>query len=224
MPDAAGVRPSPVPTRAAAGLPETGFVFCCFNQHFKITARDFDIWMRLLQRVEGSVLWLRCDRPAAQDNLRQAARKRGVDPARLIFAPRASLEDHLARHGVADLFLDTQDYNAHMTGVDALLGGLPLVTCTGRGFIARVATSVLHAAGLSDLVTASVADYEVLAFTLATDPEKLRAVRARVDHARQHAVLFDTDRTRRHIEAAYRTMVEIARSGDSPRAFAVAPL
>ncbi len=212
------------PARLACGLPETGFVFCCFNNSYKITPRVFDVWMRLLQRVEGAVLWLLASDPMTELNLRREARARGVDPARLVFAPRTPLANHLARHRLADLFVDTMPYNAHTTGSDALWAGLPLVTYAGRSFASRVAGSLLRATGLPELVTDSLAAYEDLSLALATDPVRLRELRERLAQNRASAPLFDTDRFRQHIEAAYITMHERHRRGETPAAFAVAPI
>src|SRR4029453_18065999 len=139
--------------RASAGLPPDGFVFCCFNNSYKIQPPVFDVWMRLLQGVEGSVLWLLADNAAATRNLKREAAARGIDPERLVFAPRRDLPEHLARHRLADVFLDTLPYNAHTTASDALWAGLPVVTCKGNTFAGRVAASLLHAAGLPELVT-----------------------------------------------------------------------
>src|SRR5262249_41621716 len=152
-----------VPSRRQAGLPERGFVFCCFNNVYKITPDVFDVWMRLLRDVDGSVLWLLESNAAAPDNLRKEAERRGISPARLIFAPKAALADHLARHRLADLFLDTYYCNAHTTASDALWAGLPVVTCVGAAFAGRVAASLLHAVGLPELVTTSLNDYAALA-------------------------------------------------------------
>lgn len=213
-----------VPSRAECGLPEDGFVFCCFNNNFKITPRMFDIWMRLLSGLPGSVLWILKDHADVEPNLRREAESRGVDPVRLVFAPRVPSADHLARHRCADLFLDTLPYNAHTTASDALWAGLPIVTCAGKSFQSRVAGSLLHAIGLPDLITSSLQDYEALALSLATQPERLQEVRARLARNRLTSPLFDLDRYRRHIEAAYETMVELSRSGEAPRAFAVEPI
>jgi protein O-GlcNAc transferase len=191
------------PTRAAMGLPETGFVFCCFNNSFKISAAEFDIWMRLLQAVEGSVLWLLKANRWAEDNLGRAAGKRGVDPARLVFAARLPAAQHLARHRLADLFLDTFAYNAHTTASDALWAGLPLVTKAGRGFPARVGASLLKAVGLPELVTDSAEGYERLALELATAPDRLAAIRGRLQANRASQPLFDSAATTRHIEHAF---------------------
>lgn len=211
------------PSRSEAGLPEQGFVFCSFNNTFKINPPVFDIWMRLLRSVDGSVLWLLRDNAVAERNLRTEAAARGVDPRRLVFADRIPLEQHLARHRLADLFLDTLPYNAHTTASDALWAGLPVLTCQGRAFAGRVAASLLHAVGLPDLVTDNPQDYAALALQLATDATALGNLRDRLARNRQTHPLFDTDRSRRHLEAAYMTMLEIWRNGDSPRNFSVAP-
>ena len=212
------------PSRAECGLPPEGFVFCCFNNSYKITPEFFDIWMRLLQAVPGAVLWLLGDNQWAAENLRREARARGVDANRLVFAPRLKLAEHLARHRLAHLFLDTLPVNAHTTASDALWAGLPVLTCAGNAFAARVAGSLLHAVGLAELVTHSPEQYEALALRLATDTHVLQGLRNRLAQNRLSSPLFDTDRFRRHIEAAYTTMWEIWRHGENPRAFAVAPI
>jgi protein O-GlcNAc transferase len=218
--------PAPIsgPPRSDLGLPKDAFVFCSFNQSYKITAAIFDIWMRLLQRVEGSVLWLLDANAAATANLRARAEACGVAPGRLVFAPRADIGRHLARHRAADLFLDTLPVNAHTTASDALWMGLPVVTCGGRALAGRVATSLLHAVGLPELVTASLEQYEALALELATDRDRLDAVRRKIEAGRLTHPLFDTDRFRRHIEAAYLAMWEIWQRGESPHSFAVEPI
>ena len=212
------------PARRAAGLPDQGFVFCCFNNSHKITQPVFEVWMRLLTQVPGSVLWLLGGNAAAERNLRREAQARGVDPARLVFAGRLELEAHLARHRLADLFLDTLPYNAHTTASDALWTSLPVVTCRGRAFAGRVAASLLQAVGLPELVSTSLAEYESLALRLATEPVLLAAIRAKLARHRQTHPLFDTDRFRRHIEAAYSQMWDIFERGEPPQSFAVAPL
>jgi protein O-GlcNAc transferase len=206
--------------RRAAGLPADGFVFCCLNQCYKITPNMFDIWMRLLQRCDGSVLWLLADGDA-RHNLRSEAARRSVDPDRLVFAARTSADRHLARHRLADLFLDTLPYNAHVSASDALRMGLPIVTCPGRAFASRVAGGLLHAIGLPELVTASLADYEALALRLATEPALLAGIKAKLAAHRSTYPLFDTDRLRRHIEAAYITMYQRQRRGEPPESFTV---
>lgn len=212
------------PTRQDAGLPAEGFIFCCFNNSNKLTAEMFGIWMRLLHRVQGSVLWLLRANAAAEENLRREVAARGVDPARLVFATRTKVEQHLARYRLADLFLDTLPYNAHTTASDALWAGLPLITCRGESFPGRVAASLLHAVGLPELVTDSLEDYEALALRLAAEPSMLRGVRERLQQNRLTYPLFDTDRFRRHVEAAYTKMWELWQRGEGPRSFAVEPL
>lgn len=209
------------PSRAEAGLPQDGFVFACFNANYKLNPPVFDVWMRLLAKVPGSVLWLLEGKEPVGRNLRAEAQARGVDPGRLIFAPRAAPEDHLARHRLADLFLDTLPYNAHTTASDALWTGLPLVTCAGRGFAARVAASLLTAVGLPELITGSLEAYEALALDLAGNPGRLSAIKARLAANRETAPLFDTDLSRRHIEAAYATSWERQQRGEPPAAFDV---
>jgi predicted O-linked N-acetylglucosamine transferase (SPINDLY family) len=211
-----------VPSRAQAGLPERSLVFCCFNQSYKLSPAVFDVWMRLLGRIEGSVLWLSRFNDRAVVNLRDEARVRGVDPERLRFAARVpSLADHLARQKLADLFLDTFPYNAHSTASDALWAGVPVLTCAGATFAGRVAASLLHAVGLPELVACDLQEYEDLAFELAMNPVRLRAMRDKLETNPAGHPLFDTDRFRRHIEAAYRTMWEIWQRGEPPRAFGV---
>jgi len=202
--DATRIVPPP-PARAEAGLPDRGFVFCCFNNSWKITAPMFDIWMRLLSQVDGSVLWL-LDGPHA-DNLRKEATARGVDPARLIFAPKLPAEQHLARHQLADLFLDTLPYNAHTTCSDALWAGLPVVTCYGKAFPGRVAASLLKAIDLPELVTATPQLYEALALELAQNPALLKATKEKLARNRTTTPLFDSERFRKNIEAAYEAML-----------------
>jgi protein O-GlcNAc transferase len=209
------------PSRAAAGLPESGFVFCSFNNAFKIQPDLFDVWMRLLQGVPQSVLWLLENNPSAAANLRSEAERRGVDAARLVFAPRVSVEAHIARHRLADLFLDTYPYTSHTAGNDALWAGLPLLALTGEAFASRVSGSLLKAAGLPELITGSLADYEVLAMSLANAPTRLAELRQRLEQQRATAPLFDTPRFCRHIEAAFRTMYERWQAGAAPVSFDV---
>jgi protein O-GlcNAc transferase len=209
------------PTRRETGLPDEGFVFCCFNNNYKITAPVFDVWMRLLHAVKGSVLWLLEDNASAKTSLRKEAAARGIDPVRLIFAGRLPSEDHLARQRVADMFLDTLPYNAHTTASDALWAGLPLVTCCGETFVGRVAASLLNAVDLPELVTHSLDEYQALALKLATDASLLQSIRRKLAQNRLRCPLFDTDRFRRHIEAAYLTAWEIWQRGESPRSFRV---
>lgn len=191
----------PAPSRRDAGLPETGFVFASFNNAWKITAPVFECWMRLLAAVPASMLWLLDANDAAKDNLRRAASHAGLDPARLIFAPRTDPAGHLARQQLADLMLDTSPYNGHMTSSDALWAGVPLVTMLGTAFAGRVAASQLGALGLAQLVTPSLPAYETLALALATDPARLTDLRARLAAARTMP-LFDGVLMRQGVEQA----------------------
>ncbi|HYS47103.1 MAG TPA: tetratricopeptide repeat protein, partial [Rhizomicrobium sp.] len=209
------------PTRHEAGLPDSGFVFCCFNAAWKITPAIFDIWMRLLAAVPGSLLWLLADNTTAQRNLRTAALARGMDAARLVFAPRLPSAVHLARHRLADLFVDTLPYNAHTTASDALWAGLPFLTCLGEQFDGRVAASLLETMGLPELVTRNLQDYESLALALAREPARLADLRARCGENRLTSPLYDTDGFRKNIEAAYLRMMEISRQGRGPESFTV---
>ncbi len=195
-------------TREECGLPASGFVFCCFNNNYKITPTTFDGWMRILKAVPESVLWLYKDNPKAADNLRREAAARGVDAERLIFAEHLLLPEHLARHQLADLFLDTFPCNAHTTASDALWAGLPVLTCMGESFASRVAASLLNAMQLPELVTAAQEEYEALAVELATDPEKLGRIGRKLERNRLSTPLFDTQRFTRHLEEAYRQMYE----------------
>jgi predicted O-linked N-acetylglucosamine transferase (SPINDLY family) len=208
-------------TRAECGLPQTGFVFCCFNNNYKITPEIFDIWMRMLRQVDGAVLWLLQDNPAAARNLRGEADARGVDAGRLVFAPRMPVAEHLARHRLADLFLDTRPYNAHTTASDALWAGLPVLTCPGESFAARVAASLLHAVGLPELVAEDLSAYEAFALELARDPVRLAGLKQKLADNRQTRPLFDTALFARHIEAAYAAMYARQQAGLPPEAFSV---
>jgi predicted O-linked N-acetylglucosamine transferase (SPINDLY family) len=203
-------------TREELGLPASGFVFCCFNNNFKITPAVFDIWMRILKRVDGGVLWLLEDNASASANLRSEAERRGVAPERLVFAARASQSEHLARHRAADLFLDTLPYNAHTTASDALWAGLPLLTCQGQSFAGRVAGSILKALDLPELVTASSEEYEARAVALAAEPGLLADIKRRLEENRLTAPLFNAAMYARQIESAYAQMVERYHSGQPP--------
>jgi protein O-GlcNAc transferase len=219
------LRPAPAPDtdRAAHGLPADAFVFACFNNSYKITADRFAIWLHLLRETPGSVLWVFESNPQFAANLRAEAHRAGVSPQRLVFAPSASYDRHIARHGCADLFLDTGPYNAHTTASDALWAGLPVLTLAGRSFAARVAASLLHAVDLPELVTKTAADYSAMALRLAREPALLREFRARLQDSRHTAPLFDTPAFTRALETAYATMMDIRREGRGPRPFAVAP-
>lgn len=202
--------------RDEVGLPATGFVFCCFNANYKITPQMFEVWMSILRHVEGSVLWLLEGNAHAARNLRKEAFARGVVPERLVFAQRMPLPDHLARHRLADLFLDNIPCNAHTTASDALWAGLPVLTLLGETFAGRVAASLLHAVGLPELVTETPGAYERMAIELATHPDQLAALKAKLATNRLTAPLFDTPRFTRHIEAAYTAMYERHRAGLAP--------
>lgn len=195
-----------VPSRADCGLPDRGFVFCSFNHAPKITPQVFSIWMRLLKAVPDSVLWLLMPEEPAVANLRRETMARGVDPARLVFAPRQALPVHLARFRVANLFLDTFPYNAHTTASDSLWVGCPILTCRGETFPSRVAASLLVNAGLPELITRSPEEYEAVALALARDPDRLRSYRSRLEANRDTCALFDTPRFARNIENAYERM------------------
>jgi protein O-GlcNAc transferase len=212
-----------VPTRADAGLPEHGFVFCCFNTSYKITADVFDVWMRLLKAVDGSVLWLRRFNDITVANLSREATARGVNPQRLIFAGRADMPDHLARHQLADLFLDTLPFNGHSTACAALWSGLPVLTCLGETFAGRVGASLLGAIELPELIASSLSDYETTALQLAQQPSAIQAIKQRLAGNQLTTPLFDTPRFTRGLEAAYLTMWEMHLAGRKPQSFAVPP-
>jgi predicted O-linked N-acetylglucosamine transferase (SPINDLY family) len=183
----------------------------------------FDVWMRLLRAVGGSVLWLKSLNSSAMVNLRREAKARGVAPERLVFAPRLPhSEDHLARLRLGDLFLDTLPYNAHATACDALWAGLPLLTCRGKSFPGLVATSILHAIGLPELVTSSLAEYEELALALASNPDRLAAITEKLKRNRATEPLFDTARFTRNLETGYQSVWERQQEGLPPASFAVA--
>jgi predicted O-linked N-acetylglucosamine transferase (SPINDLY family) len=202
-------------TREELGLPLTGFVFCCFNNSYKILPETFDRWMRILRRIEDSVLWLQQADVTVCSNLREEALRRGVDGRRLIFAERMpSLPEHLARLRAADLFLDTFPYNAHATAMDALWAGVPLLTYLGESFASRVAASLLCTADLPELVAGSPSEYEAKAIALAGDAAMLGALRHRL--AQRSTPLFDTDSYTRNLEAAYQSIYERYRSGALP--------
>lgn len=207
--------------RDEAGLPAEAFVYCCFNSNYKILPEIFDAWMRILGRVDGSVLWLFRDNAVAESGLRRAAAERGVDPARLVFAGRLPLAEHLARLRLADLFLDTLPCNAHTTASDALWAGVPLLTRRGAAFAGRVAASLLTAVGLPELIVDQAEDYEALAIALATDRPRLAALRQRLEANLPTAPLFDTTAFTRGLEALYGKMVERRQAGLPPAALAV---
>ncbi|MEH2327498.1 MAG: TIGR03032 family protein [Nostoc sp.] len=204
-------------TRSEYGLPESGFVFCCFNNNYKIEPEIFDVWMRILAAVPGSVLWLIVRFPAAEDNLKREAQARGINSDRLIFAQYHTKAEHLARHQLADLFLDTLYYNAHTTASDALWTGLPVVTCIGKTFASRVAASLLTAVGLPDLITNNLKEYEQLAIHLGHSPIALQELKQRLAQNRTTYPLFDTPRFTRNLELAYFAMWEIYAAGNPPK-------
>jgi predicted O-linked N-acetylglucosamine transferase (SPINDLY family) len=195
-----------VPPRATLGLPDGAFVFCCFNQLYKTEPQIFAAWMRILQAVPGSVLWLQCGHPVAEERLRAAAAAAGVDPARLVFAPYERKTDHLARHAYADLFLDAHVVNAHTTASDALWAGVPLLTWPGETFASRVAASLLNAVGMADCVMPDLAAYEARAVQLAFNPDQLMGLQNRLAANRKTTPLFDTGACVAALELAYRRM------------------
>jgi predicted O-linked N-acetylglucosamine transferase (SPINDLY family) len=209
------------PSRTNCGLPNTGFVFCCFNDSYKITPDVFDILMRLLHAVPGSVLWLLERDAVGKANLTGEAAARDVAPERLVFARRLALSEHLARHRLADLFLDTLPFNAHTTASDALWAGLPVLTCVGDTFAGRVAGSLLQAIGLDELITTSFEEYEALALRLAREVGLLGRLRKRLVENRMTFSLFNTKGSARALEEAYQRMAEIRRAGRPPAAFSI---
>ena len=215
--------PKEAPSRVEVGLPENAFVFCSFSNSYKITPTCFDIWMRLLKQVEGSVIWLLGGDSDLERNLRGEAENRGVDSGRLIFCSRTTYANYLARYRLADLFLDTFPFNGGATASDALWAGLPIVTCSGETFASRMAGSLLCAVGLSELVTASVGEYENLARQLARDAVRLSAIKAALARNRDTYPLFDTARFTRHLESAYTTIHDRLKRGLPPATFAVEP-
>ncbi len=209
------------PTRASLGLPDEAFVFCCFNQLYKMEPETFGAWMRILKAVPGSVLWLQAGHPAAEQRLRLVAVATGVDPARLVFAPYARKPEHLARHAHAGLFLDTHAVNAHTTASDALWAGVPLLTWPGDTFSSRVAASILHAIGLAECVMPDLPAYEARAIALARDPQALETLRRRLNENRLTQPLFDTKTYVKALEAAYRRMWTDHCRGLAPASFDV---
>ena len=202
-------------TREELGLPPSGFVFCCFNNVFKILPEAFARWMRILGRTEGSVLWLQQSNETAAANLRQQAERHGIDGGRLVFASHvASLGEHVARIRAADLFLDTFPYNAHATALDTLWAGVPLLTYPGETFASRVGASLMRTVGLPELIASSPSQYEEKAVELAADPARLGEFRRKL--AQRNTPLFDTKRYTRHLESVYEAIYERHRSGAPP--------
>ena len=204
-------------TRADFGLPGHAFVFCCFNNSYKISEREFDIWMRILSQIDGSVLWLLKSNKWAEQNLRKEAEARGISASRLIFADKLPQKEHLARHQHADLFIDTFNVNAHTTASDALWAGIPVITKIGNQFAARVAASLLHAVGLPDLITATEVEYEALIIDLATNPEKLKALREKLAKNRLKEPLFDTSQYTQHYEWALQEAYDVYYNAGPPQ-------
>ena len=215
--------PEPQATsRAQAGLPPDAFVFCCFNSNHKIRPHVFDIWMRPLTAVPGSVLWMRGGNGAMNARFRRQAELRGIGAERILFAGRVeSFADHLGRQQQADLFLDTHPYNAHATASDALWAGLPIVTLRGESFVSRVTAGFLTNLGLEELIASTPAEYETIALGLARDRERLSSIRQRLAQARNSSVLFDVERFVRSLESAFLEMQRRAVKGERPEAFRV---
>ena len=208
--------PSTTLTRQDVGLPETGFVFCCFNNNFKITPTTFDSWGRILEKVKDSVLLIYVDNESAQINLTKEITLRGIDPSRLIFGKRLSKSEYLARYRVADLFLDTHPYNAGTTASDALRMGLPVLTYLGSSAVSRHAASILNALNLPELITTTLEEYESLAIELATDPEKLKIIKDKLVGNLSTAPLYDTSLFARNLESAYSMMYDRYQRGLDP--------
>ncbi|MDD3761406.1 MAG: tetratricopeptide repeat protein [Acidithiobacillus sp.] len=213
----------PVPPRKALGLPEDAMVFCCMNNSFKLDPFVFAIWCRLLEQLPGSVLWLLQGPQAMLDNLKKAAKEQGIDPKRLVFAPRVTREEHLTRLQAADLFLDTRFYNAHTTATDALWAGVPVLTVQGRSFSSRVAESLLRAVNLPEMVQQDWMAYEAEALRLAQEPERLQEIRAKLWANREQAPLFDTAAWVQDVEAIYQQCWERFQAGQAPQSFSLAP-
>lgn len=209
--------------RTDLGLPEDKFVFCCFNNNWKILPERFETWTRIMQAVPKSVLWLYEDNPSAANNLRKEAETRGLDPSRLVFAKHAPHQKHLARLRQADLFLDTYPYGAHTTASDALWLDLPVITRVGRSFASRVAGSLLSTLNLPDLVVDSEAEYEALAIDLAHNRLRMAAIKQRLQENKNNTPLFDTPTLVRHIETAYRLAFEHHEVGLAPSHLEISP-
>lgn len=218
-------RPVPLapPPRAKLGLPDNALVFCCFNNSFKLTAAFFEVWMRLLAAVPGSVLWLVADNRWAEANLKGEAHRAGIDPARLIFAARVDYPSYLSHQRAADLFLDTSPYSGGATCNDALWYGLPVITCSGSSYASRMAGSQLKAIGMPELVTHSLAQYEELALALAGSPARLASLKGQLAHNKTSTALFDTERFCRNVEAAFGEMWRVSEAGEQPSSFSIEP-
>ena len=210
-------------SKGEMGLPEVGVVYCSFNNAYKISPQTFDVWMRILQQVPGSVLWLQAaGQEKVKENLRKEAQARGVNPARLVFADKLeSMAEHLARHRLADVFLDTLPFNAQTTAVDALWAGLPVLTCMGEGVIARMAGSVLMALGLEELVTNDWQEYEEKAVRIGLEAGYAKSLKEKLERNRKDSPLFDTQRLTRNMERAYEQMHERVQQGLGPQVLEV---
>ena len=203
--------------RMDMGLPADSFVFCCFNNNYKITSLEFDIWMRLLTQVKGSTLWLRQSNQLSELNIKKEALKRKVNPERIVFAGRVPMDEHLARQRLADLFIDTFSFNAHTTAAEALWAGVPIVTRMGQGFASRVAGSLLKSVGLPELITTNEHDYEMLILELATKPSKLQKIRQKLAKNRLEQPLFDTEQYTKHIEEGFQKAYQNYCAGNTPQ-------
>jgi predicted O-linked N-acetylglucosamine transferase (SPINDLY family) len=202
--------------RSDLGLPEDAFVFCCFNNNYKISSAEFDIWMRILSKVPNSVLWLRKSNSFSHINLSNEAIKRKIDPSRIIFAEKMPMPEHLARHRLADLFIDTFAFNAHTTATEALWAGLPVVTKLGQGFAARVAASLLNAVGLPELITKDEKEYENLILTLASKPRYLAKIKEKLLSNLSTHPLFDTEQYTKHLEDGFQQAYNNYYAGNPP--------
>ena len=208
--------PATIFTRQDVGLPEAGFVFCCFNNTYKFTPTTFDGWGRILEQVDGSVLLIYADNESAKINLIKEIVLRGIDPSRLIFGKRLHKPEYLARYRIADLFLDTLPYNAGTTASDSLRMGLPVLTCIGSSFVSREASSGMNAVNLPELITTTQEQYESLAIELAKDPEQLKIIKDKLVNNLSTAPLYDTPLFTRHLESAYLTMYDRHHQGLDP--------
>jgi protein O-GlcNAc transferase len=218
------VEASEIPSRSDVGLPSQGFVFCCYNYPNKIDPEMFDAWMRILRTVPNSVIWLRDVSRTVKQNLAHEAKARGVEPSRLIYAPRVThVTRHIARLSLADLFLDTYPYNAHATAIDTLIAGVPILTIRGDAFASRVATSLLRGCGLGHLSVSTRHEYIQMAVSLANHPEKMTEIQLRLKQAKACAPMFDNGRFCRHLEDAYAQAWSIYAEGSGPAAIQIGP-
>ena len=203
--------------RVDFNLPEKGFVFCCFNQIYKISPKEFNIWMRLLRNVNNSVLWLIKSNKWVEQNFSKEAKRQGIDPLRIVFAEKLSHSEHLARHKHADLFIDTFNYNAHTTASDALWAGLPIVTKQGKQFSARVTSSLLTACGLPELITKNEKEYEDLIYELATNPKKLKTISLKLSENKKNKPLFNTKQYTNNFENGLQKAYDLYFNGEHPK-------